>query len=86
MTLRQRFAMHARLQGGYMYVHTIFDDETGRDVGTVTSTKYRKMRQEERLYAIGDRTFDSVGDFRKAYEQQRRDEEFDAAAPNDARS
>jgi hypothetical protein len=78
--LRQRMQMHARLQGGALYIYDILN-EAGETVGALSVRLDKKKRTETRTYTLGDRELTSADDFRRAYQQKLNDDEFDAAAP-----
>jgi hypothetical protein len=88
MKLRQRFVMHARIQGGALYGYNIID-EADRVVGhkSIHINKKTAPWKETATYTLGDLEFTNAADFRKAYEAKiitdKRDAEWDAAAPKE---
>lgn len=82
--LYQKMQMHARLQGGSLYVYDILD-EAKKSVGTYSITTRRKKGVATRTttYRLKGRDddFETREAFVRAYVQSIRDAEFDAAAP-----
>ena len=89
MRLLQQFQMHLRAAGGSTYGHLIMDADAGnRLIGhksswipTGKNPKGLKPWTVLTLMSRGDQKFNDLGSFKSAYEQQLRDEEFDAAEP-----
>ena len=83
--LTQKFVMHGRLQGGSMYVYTILHD--GKPIGSWSKSTVRRkgVRTTTIRYLLGTgddaKEFETPSAFKRAYVQQLRDAEFDAAAP-----
>lgn len=77
-----RFAAHIRLQGGAIYLHHVVD-AAGKVIGSMSSHLDKKKKTTTKTYSIGDQTFSDIEDFRKAYDQTLRDQEWDAAKPKD---
>ncbi len=79
--------MHARLQGGSLYIHEVLDGE--KVVGAVSTSTVRKkgVTTTSRSFSLTPAgggeplVYDDLDAFRRAYEQKLRDIEFDAAAP-----
>lgn len=77
-TLKLVFVMHLnRGRHGHSYQHNVVD-AAGKVVGQ--RTKFSKGDKATLAWFLGDREFNAGMDFMAAYEQQLRDEEWDAAA------
>lgn len=81
MPLKQRFKMHMRLQNGAMYAYDILDD--GKVIGSKSEYLDKKKQTMTVTYTLGDKSYTTPSAFMRAYELQKRDAEFDAAAPKD---
>lgn len=94
LVLRQRFEMHARIQGGSLYVYGIFDgaDRIGSySVSTVRPRRkagqtYAPKAEVTRKYVLAhdvETIYSTVAEFKRAYQQHQRDVEWDAAKPKE---
>lgn len=84
-TLKQQFVMHLNHGGrGHSYAYHIID-ASGRKVGSKSVWRGKKNGKDRDIvgYTMGDAEFDTAESFLLAYRQKIRDEEFDAAAPNE---
>lgn len=89
--LFQRTVLHLSMTHGATYGSEL-TDESGKVVAYMSSfvSKNEKKHPSRTVYRLGDREFvDDAEGFRQAYaeqlEQQRRDREWEAAAPADER-
>lgn len=84
--IRQRFAVHMRLQGGHAYAYDLLNDKDEVTGSFTKSTIRRKgVVTETRCYVLGTgddaREFDTPSALIQAYKQKLADDEWDAADP-----
>lgn len=78
--LKQRKTMHARISRGALYCYDILDGDLVVGTKTVHIDKKFSPWRETATYVLGTIEFATAADFRAAYEQKCRDDEWSAAA------
>lgn len=71
MKLTRRLTLHIRMEGGAAYVYDMFHQ--GVFVGTMSVKINKRVSPwtDTTTYAIGDRTFESLADFKAAIAAER---------------
>lgn len=79
-TLQVQFQLHMKMgRGEHVYGYAIATED-GREIGSLLK-RSKNGKVTSVVYRLGDKHLETAERFLKAYRQQLRDAEFDAAAP-----
>lgn len=79
--LKHRMRLHVNMgRSGHLYSYEIID-HAGRVIGSIAKVSRKAGADVEIEIAMDGRAYSTFLEFRAAYEQKLRDEEWDAAAP-----
>jgi hypothetical protein len=79
-TLSQRFVMHLNAGHGHTYGYELLD-AAGRRIGSKSVFRPKRGGKAVVVYTLGDTDHDTAESFLRAYRQQLRDADWEAADP-----